>query len=235
MVRSLRPSVRRLSRRTGDDLDVDRINEIANGLAVAALAFDIDDGEMARRAVTEARHQASVLLADAVLEHDARERRRYIGLWASGAATAAAVAVAAALVLVPPTTGPGPITSEQVADAPAPPAVPEASRTERMAERPAELTAGVPAVSGDRLRVREADPPVEPADEPRVELAGTTSTTTTDRATSTGTTDAASTTTQVEAADEPEPHQGAASSGGQAEPPTNAQPGSNRGQGGGNA
>jgi hypothetical protein len=86
------------------DADVQRINDLANGLAAASLALQVDDDETARTAIDETLHQASGMLTAAVERADARARRRKAGAWATGVAAAAITALA--ITLPPPGTTP---------------------------------------------------------------------------------------------------------------------------------
>jgi hypothetical protein len=105
-----------LERRRELDQDVDRVNEIANGLAAASLALYADDDETAQRAVQQTLNQASEYLSLTIDRQRARTRRRR-GVGAGGAA--AGLIAAAALVVGTPTdhaTPPLPVAHEEPAE-----------------------------------------------------------------------------------------------------------------------
>lgn len=86
------------------DAHVARINDVANGLAAASLALQVDDDITARQAIDESLRQASGMLTEAVERADARERRHRAGTWAAGLTTAAVAAVTAFAVSFPSST-----------------------------------------------------------------------------------------------------------------------------------
>jgi outer membrane biosynthesis protein TonB len=78
--------------------EIDRLNEIANGLAAASLALDVGARETAKKVVYETLTRASAYLSEAVVEARIRDRRQRRARWGAGSATAAAVAAGLALV-----------------------------------------------------------------------------------------------------------------------------------------
>jgi hypothetical protein len=86
--------------------DIDRINEIANGLAAASLALQAGDDEAAQQAVTETLAKTSTYLSAAVSATQQRGRRRRRATWTAGA-TIAAVAGAGVIATAPNIASPG--------------------------------------------------------------------------------------------------------------------------------
>lgn len=84
--------------------EIDRLNEIANGLAAVSLALDVGAGETAKMMVNQTLTRASALLSEAVVEARVRERRRRRARWGAGSAMAGAAAAGLAL-LTPISTG----------------------------------------------------------------------------------------------------------------------------------
>lgn len=154
------------SRRGGPgrlDEHVERINEIANGLAAVSLAMQAEEPEAARRTADETLWRASELLTEAVAQAEARaRRRRTVSRVASATVVVtAAAAIAVSLPDVGPTVAPDRLAGDEV---PAnvrqldPPwgDAPSASLRARQAASPSELGSVVPA---DLQRGRRAATP----------------------------------------------------------------------------
>lgn len=80
--------------------DIDRINEIANGLVVASLSLQMRDGEAAERAVNDTLVQASAYLSLAMEQAEARANRRRAATL--GVSAVFVAALAAGMAITPP-------------------------------------------------------------------------------------------------------------------------------------
>lgn len=138
------------------DEDVDRINEIANGLAAASLAMYAKDDETAQRAVHETLEQASDLLSATIARSDARAHRRRSAIRTGGAGLVAAAAAALAMA-VPSQPGVEPPVAAQDSDT---------AHLERSETPTVNVIAALPANATASKLAREAASPPETAPDP---------------------------------------------------------------------